>query len=198
MASCRSQAAYLATCDVIDWQHPAVHQQAQALKQTLSGVAHDEAVARACFEFVRDEIAHSFDAQSGSATCSASDVLAHRTGFCYAKSHLLAALLRANGIPAALCYQRLRLDDDGAFCLHGLNAIYLPEHGWFRVDARGNKPGVNAQFNPKQEQLAFAIEHEGELDFPERHVTPRAEVVEVLTHSKDFSEVVRHLPDALA
>lgn len=126
---CSSEAAYLATCDVIDWQHPNVHKQAQALKQTLTDECHDEAVARACFEFVRDEIAHSFDAQSGPATRSASDVLAHRTGFCYAKSHLLAALLRANGIPAALCYQRLRLDDDGTFCLHGLNAIYLPAHG---------------------------------------------------------------------
>ncbi|MBI2949982.1 MAG: hypothetical protein HYY23_20300 [Verrucomicrobia bacterium] len=44
----------------------------------------------------------------------------HRAGFCYAKSHLLAALLRARGIPAALCYQRLAFDAAGsAFCLHG-------------------------------------------------------------------------------
>ena len=82
-------------------------------------------------------------------TCRASDVLAARTGFCYAKSHLLAALLRANGIPAALCYQRLSIDGQGPpFCLHGLNAVHLPEHGWYRIDARGNKPGVDAQFTP--------------------------------------------------
>jgi len=33
-------------------------------------------------------------------TCKASDVLIYGTGYCYAKSHLLAALLRANAIPA--------------------------------------------------------------------------------------------------
>ena len=49
---------------------------------------------------------------------------------CYAKSHLLAGLLRANGIPAAFVYQRLRLNDDGPlFCLHGLNGAYLPDIG---------------------------------------------------------------------
>jgi len=38
-------------------------------------------------------------------TCSASEVLREGTGICFAKSHLLAALLRAVGIPAGLCYQ---------------------------------------------------------------------------------------------
>ena len=39
------------------------------------------------------------------------------------------------------------------YCLHGLNWIYLKEFGWYRVDARGNKEGVNAQFNPLYEKL---------------------------------------------
>ena len=55
------------------------------------------------------------------------------------KSHLLAALLRANGIPAGFCYQRLSIDDIGPpFSLHGFNAVWLQEYGWYRVDARGN------------------------------------------------------------
>jgi transglutaminase-like putative cysteine protease len=62
-------------------------------------------------------------------TCSASEALAAGTGYCFAKSHLLAAVLRANGIPAALCYQRLALDESAEesqrrFSLHGLNAVY--------------------------------------------------------------------------
>lgn len=70
-------------------------------------------------------------------------MLRHRTGFCYAKSHLLAALLRANGIAAGLCYQRLSVNGGGTpYCLHGLNAVFLKDFGWYRVDARGNKPGI--------------------------------------------------------
>ena len=44
-------------------------------------------------------------------TWRASDVLEQRTGICYAKAHALAALLRAEDIPTALCYQRLAHDD---------------------------------------------------------------------------------------
>jgi transglutaminase-like putative cysteine protease len=88
-------------------------------------------------------------------TCRASEVLQHKTGYCFAKSHLLAALLRANQIPVGFCYQRLSIDDNGApYSLHGFNAVYFPEVGWYRVDARGNKEGVTAQFTPPQEQLA--------------------------------------------
>nr|WP_320193052.1 transglutaminase family protein [uncultured Desulfobacter sp.] len=67
-------------------------------------------------------------------------VLKYKTGYCYAKSHLLAALLRACNIPAGLCYQRLTIANNKApFCLHGLNAVYLQRHGWYRIDSRGNK-----------------------------------------------------------
>lgn len=35
-------------------------------------------------------------------------------GICFAKSHLLAALLRCKSIPAGFCYQKLILDDETA------------------------------------------------------------------------------------
>jgi transglutaminase-like putative cysteine protease len=90
-------------------------------------------------------------------------VLEHGTGLCYAKSHLLAAVLRANGIPAGFCYQRLSRDEPGApYCLHGLNSVYLPAYGWCPIDARGNKSGVDAQFGPPERRLAFAIQFPGE------------------------------------
>ncbi|WP_293205850.1 MULTISPECIES: transglutaminase family protein [unclassified Microcoleus] len=147
---------YLKVSEFIDWQHPKIM---ECAKQIASGHETPTAIAKACFEWVRDEIRHSYDYQMSPVTCRASDVLQHKTGYCYAKSHLLAALLRANDIPAGLCYQRLSIDDRGApYCLHGFNAIHLPEVGWYRVDARGNKEGVNAQFTPPQEQLAFKIQ----------------------------------------
>jgi len=97
-------------------------------------------------------------------TCKASDVLAYGTGYFYAKSHLLAALLRANSIPAGLCYQRLSIFENGPpYSLHGLNAIYLKNIGWYRADARGNKEGVDAQFTPPREKLAFPITESNDL-----------------------------------
>ncbi|MGF1536669.1 MAG: transglutaminase family protein, partial [Elainellaceae cyanobacterium] len=154
---------YLESSEVIDWRHPAILAQAREL--AASGTT-TEAIAKACFEWVRDEIHHSVDYQQNPVTCRASDVLAHGTGYCYAKSHLLAALLRANGIPAGLCYQRLSVNDQGApYCLHGLNAVQIPG-GWYRIDARGNRPEINAQFDPPHERLAFQLQFPEEADFP--------------------------------
>lgn len=39
-------------------------------------------VARACFQFVRDEIKHSWDYKLNPVTCRASEVLQYGTGFC--------------------------------------------------------------------------------------------------------------------
>ena len=184
---------YLASSEYIDWEHTAVGEQAKILSQ---GLQTQEQIAKACFEYVRDEVKHSNDYQLNPVTCKASEVLKHKTGYCYAKSHLLAALLRANGIPAGLCYQRLTIDDgQPPFCLHGLNAVYLPKFGWYRIDARGNKAGVDAQFTPPAERLAFPVKLEGERDFPDIYPEPLAEVVSVLTHSSSYDEVANRLPD---
>jgi transglutaminase-like putative cysteine protease len=129
-------------------------------------------------------------------TCKASDVLQHKTGYCFAKSHLLAALLRANRIPAGFCYQRLSIDDNGApYSLHGFNAIHLTEVGWYRVDARGNKEGVNAQFTPPQEQLAFKIQFSEEADFPAILTEPLQIIVEALQAQNTWDDMLCHLPD---
>lgn len=184
---------YLAPSEYIDWQSEGVLSQARKL-------ARDKAtkvdVARACFEFVRDEIKHSGDHELNPVTCKASDVLEHGTGFCYAKSHLLAALLRANDIPAGLCYQRLTIENDSPpFCLHGLNAGSLESYGWYRLDARGNKEGVRTDFTPPVEKLAYSVVCEGEADLPEIWSEPLGAVVRVLETSRTYLDVVENLPD---
>ncbi len=119
-----------------------------------------------------------------------------RSGYCYAKSHLLAALLRANGIPAGLCYQRLSRDGQGApYALHGLNATRLPGFGWYRIDPRGNRKGVNAQFAPPVEHLAFAVSLPGEADLPEIFADPLPVVVEALRTHKTTDALWENLPD---
>jgi transglutaminase-like putative cysteine protease len=187
------QAAYLKACTVMDFGHPEVLNTARRLRATNTNPTQ---TAQSCFEFVRDEIDHSWDARRGPVTLCASEVLLHRSGFCYAKSHLLAALLRANSIPAGLCYQRLSVNGAGApYCLHGLNALWLEEFGWFRVDARGNKPGVAAQFAPPAEHLAFPITAANECDFPMVFAQPHPAIITALTQHPDIASLYAGLPD---
>jgi transglutaminase-like putative cysteine protease len=182
--------AYLRATDVIDWHDAAV--------ETLAGeLAADTSLetAKRCFEWVRDNIHHSWDYQQNPVTWRASDVLREGTGYCYAKSHLLAALLRANDIPAGFCYQRLTAYSDDQYSLHGLNAVYLPEFGWYRVDARGNKPGVDAQFRPPIEQTAFRIDAPGEANFGAILAEPLPMVVEALQTYSTWDALAENLPD---
>ncbi|MDO9323524.1 MAG: transglutaminase family protein [Methanoregula sp.] len=183
---------FLVSSRIIDYFHPAVREKAREL---AAGQTGEVAIAERSFLFVRDEIRHSGDLRENPVTLCASEVLEHRTGFCYAKSHLLAALLRANNIPAGLCYQRLAYHEyNRPFCLHGLNAVYLREYGWYRIDPRGNKPGVDARFSPPVECLAYGPGEPGEADLPGIYAEPFPEVVAVLTHCRDYNEVLRNLP----
>ncbi|MCC3418896.1 MAG: transglutaminase family protein [Microcoleus sp. PH2017_01_SCD_O_A] len=184
---------YLAATDIIDRDHPAI----LALANKIASQHHtSEAIAQSSFEWVRDEIRHSYDYQMNPVTCRASDVLKHKTGYCFAKSHLLAALLRANNIPAGFCYQRLSFDDKGApYTLHGFNAVYLPKVGWYRIDARGNRDNVNAQFTPPQEQLAFKIQFPEEADFQTILSEPLRVVVEALQNHITWDKLLLNLPD---
>lgn len=184
---------YQTASDYIDWQHPQI---AAKARQLATGTKDPVEIARRCFEFVRDEIRHSWDYRQNPVTCRASEVLVHGTGYCYAKSHLLAALLRANGIPAGLCYQRLSRGDAGPpYCLHGLNAVWLEPYGWYRIDARGNKPGVEAQFCPPVERLAFPLHDRNETDFAEIYAEPLPVVIRLLTDCATVAEVYANLPD---
>ena len=113
---------FLESTDVIDWQHNSIRELAEQLAHESW---NEEGLIQNSFEWVRDNIQHCIDFDRDEITCVASDVLRVGTGFCYAKSHLLAALLRANGIPAGFCYQRLRMDDETSpLCIHGLNAVF--------------------------------------------------------------------------
>ena len=184
---------FLRSTDVIDWHHPAVRARGESLR---AGAADADAVVRRCFEWVRDQIRHTTDFALEVVTCAASDVLQQGSGYCYAKSHLLAALLRANGIPAGFCYQRLSLDDAGdRFCLHGFNAVLLPGAGWYRLDPRGNRAGIDARFAPPIECLAFRTTLPGEIDSPDIWSDPLPAVVGALRAYSHASVLAQHLPD---
>ena len=126
---------FLESTDVVDWKHPDV----LSLAGNLADRARSpEQIAKRCFVWVRDEIKHSRDFGLTPVPCSASEVIECGSGYCYAKSHLLAALLRANGIPVGFCYQRLSRDEGCApYCLHGLNAVFLKNSGGIELIREG-------------------------------------------------------------
>ncbi|MDB4526937.1 transglutaminase-like domain-containing protein [bacterium] len=107
----------LRSSSVIYWHCPYIRSRAELLGRDRSGV--DE-VVRTCFEWVRDKIGHSGDKRLPGGACSASQVLAAGNGWCFARIHLLAALLRFHEIPSGVRYQRLSFDaPGGAHTLHG-------------------------------------------------------------------------------
>lgn len=181
---------FLRATAVVDWEHAGVRVLARELSRGGD-------VVRVCFEWVRDQVPHTVDAGLDPVTCAASEVLRERTGFCYAKSHLLAALLRANGVPTGFVYQRLALGGrDGAFCLHGLNAVQLPGFGWHRVDARGNRHDLRADFDPPREVLPYASERPGERLFAGIWADPVPLVVEALRSHRTRAALEADLPDS--
>ena len=154
------------------------------------------------YHYVRDEIKHSWDIQDKRITAKASQVLHEKVGICWAKSNLLAALLRAKDIPAGICYQRLTLGDtpDTGYCIHALNAVYLKTiDKWIRLDARGNKKGVNAEFSITIEKLAFPVRPEyGEIDYEKIYDEPAPITMQTLEESTDAIYMYLHaLPERL-
>lgn len=189
---------YLKHDDVIDFENEAIAKLADELFQKADSEID---FIKAAYEFVRDKISHSADINEDAVTCAASEVLKVGHGICFAKSHLLAALLRAKSVPAGFCYQKLILDDKTAPILiyHGLNGVYINDRKkWIRLDARGNKTGVNAQFSLETERLAFTVRPElGEEDGFVIYPSPDAKVVERLRNAKTRTELWGNLPEEL-
>ncbi|MHB0958908.1 MAG: transglutaminase-like domain-containing protein [Pirellulaceae bacterium] len=188
---------YLDDTDILDWRTPEVRVLADVLVARESSEVDK---AKRLYEWVRDEIPHSGDASHETVTCRASEVLRHRTGICYAKAHLLSAMLRSVGIPCGLCYQLLRDEPTSErLVVHGLNGIYLESLGrWVRVDPRGNKPGVNAQFSWEHEQLAFVVNPAlGEFTCETVFARPLPVIVQCLTSHENVTELLANLPSSI-
>lgn len=189
---------YLKEDEVIDYKNEFIVEQANTLFEKAN---NELEYIKIVYEFVRDKISHSADINEDIITCTASEVLKAGHGICFAKSHLLAALLRCKSIPTGFCYQKLVLDDETAPVLvyHGLNGVYIKEFKkWIRLDARGNKDGVNAQFSIETEQLAFPIRQEmGEVDGFVVYSEPDEKILEKLRQNKTRTELLNNLPTEL-
>lgn len=188
---------YLEDTIIIDWQTPPVWEKAREL---VAACSSEEECARTLFEWVRDEIPHSDDIETDSVTCRASSVLKEGTGLCFAKSHLLAAFLRATGIPAGFGYQRLRRDTPGSgYSLHGFVCAYLAQHDrWIVLDARGNNERVHAEFDIDEPSFAYQPDSaEGEETIEIIFTRPRRNLVDLLEGNHSLEKLRPHIPGEL-
>lgn len=190
--------AFLASSSIVDLEAPNIQEKIEEIRFMSKSAEHQAKIA---FEFVRDEIGHSFDLDSDVITIAASKVLELKEGICFAKAHLLAALLRGLGIPVGFCYQRVTRKGtvESGFALHGLNAVYLPSRErWFRLDPRGNREGINSQFSIDHEQLAYKIRPDiGEIDYPYVFADPLSEVMASMKNSVNCHELFVKRPDTI-
>ena len=189
---------YLKPTVEIDFENPLV--QLEISKLSNPELRENELVKKV-FEYVRDVYPHPLDMAGPlprRISCKASDVIHNGHGLCYAKSHLMAAILRGMGIPTGFCYQKLIFSEtDPKPVLHAINAVYLSEAGkWIRLDARGNKPGVDAQFSLNSDKLAFSVRPElGEEDGITIYPEPSKNVIAAMRMSESLEYLVKNLPE---
>lgn len=182
---------YLSETECIDYNNSNIQEKVKELK--LNSDSQLKYIENA-YKFVRDEISHSWDIKSEVVSRKASEVLINRTGICWTKSSLLAALLRANGIPSGFSYQFLTRADDNAdegYIIHVLNTVFISElNKWIRLDARGNKESVHADFCLDEEKLAFSIRSElGEVDYRDNNPDLDDRLIKILKESKNILEI---------
>ena len=185
-------------CETPHINFSAANIQAKAA-ELFNGVSEDVQKAQIAYEFVRDKIPHSFDIGAKIVTAKASDVLKYNTGICHAKANLLAALLRSQEIPVGFCFQHLTLmdDDSTGYCVHCYNAVWLNEQ-WVKLDARGNKPGVNAQFSLGTPILAYPCRPQyDEYFWRGIYANPHAETMSMLEQAVTLDDVIKNIPDKI-
>ncbi|QGU04725.1 transglutaminase-like domain-containing protein [Corynebacterium comes] len=179
-------AEFLSPTTFIDADHPDII----ALAAALAGDTPAETV-RNIFVFVRDRITHPADTGGTHVAVSASDALRTREGLSYAQAHLLVALYRAAGIPAALRYQQVQAAS-GALVLRGVATVWAPglsgTGGFLLVDPRypENHPRHSGNFWQTR-----ALQPPFERNLPMIHTDVAPAVAGILTRATDAQSLLR-------
>ena len=179
----------------VDYHHPSVLACACRL---WAPDQSEKRVLQATFEFVRDEIRHSFDAGLTDRPFRASEVLQAGHGICFAKANLFAALLRSNGIAVGFAYQSLVFDSkvSDEQTLHGFNVVYLKgQQRWCLLDARGDNEMLQTPFVYGDDCLAFDVDsNKGEQIYLQRYVEPVPAVCASFSLGKSWTDPLSQLP----
>ena len=176
----------------IDFHHSAIRKKAAKL---ATDCCSEEVVTCPCFEFVRNSIKHSWDFKMIPVTYRALGVLLHGAGYCYTKSHLLAALPRANGIPAASATGDFRLvrAERRIVCMDSMPYFCGTMAGTVLMTRQ--QAGNLRAFSSPVEQLAFRTIVREERDFAEIRPIPLPSVIRALSIHDTVEQVSRNLPD---
>ena len=185
---------FLSPTTLIDSDHPDII----AFAAALGGDTPAETV-RDIFVYVRDRITHPADTGGTLLAASASETLKAREGVCYAQAHLLVALYRAAGIPAALRYQQVE-SATGGLVLHGVAIVWAPDisetGGFLLVDPRypENHPRHSGDF-----WRTRALQPPFERNLPMIHTDVAPGVAKALRQAADAQELLRTgLPGAVS
>ena len=181
---------YLVQTKSIDYLNPHIQEKVQELKESS---CDDLDYIKKSYIFVRDEIPHSWDIQTNMVSRTASETLINKTGICWMKSCLLAALLRANGIPSGISYQLLTIveDDTLGHIVHALNTVYIVDSNkWIRLDARGNVGNGGDELSLEKDCLAFSPRSEfGEIDYNDNNPDLDERLVKKLEETENLVEM---------
>jgi len=168
----------------------------RAKSEELASRADNEAErAKAIFDWVRDHIPHSKDVGDERVTCTSIEAFSAGTGICFPKAHLLASMMRHIGIPCGFCYQVFvnpLNPTKESLALHGLNAIRIQHtDSWHRIDPRGNRDDIHAEFSLDEESLAFP-----EMAFLDSSIyaSPIDDVVTSLKNAQSIEQLWPVLP----
>lgn len=142
MTIARDPADFLGATDVIDSDSTTI----RLLADDIAGDAVDEpSKVKAIFDWVRDEIRYDMGPVLVDRMDWTASVTAHRGyGFCQQKAVLLAALLRARGIPAGIAIESLLDHKIPPHFAEYMGGQEIPVHGyttvfvdglWQRIDA---------------------------------------------------------------
>ena len=179
---------YLTETSSIDYMNSHIQEKGCELKNHSSD---DADYIKRCYFFVKDEIPYSWDIGTNIVSKTASEALINKTGICWAKSCLLAALLRANGIPSGISYQLLTIaeDDSQGHIVHALNTVFNGDK-WIRIDARGNTGNDDEEFSLDEDQLAFQVREEfGEIDYKDNNPDLDERLVNALAQTDNLFEI---------
>jgi dihydrofolate reductase len=191
--------SYLSETEIFNFSNELVQQLVKTLKNDTKT---EKEYIYECFTYVRNQIHHSADHLSKAVTAAASEVLEFGEGICYAKSHLLCALLRADNIPCGLSYQLLRLvesDIDSPLIVHGIIAYYHSEkNSWILLDPRGNKHNYNEKIDTEANYFEFDVNiNLNEKTIPYIFSDPDSNVLNALQCHTNAISLMENLPNTL-
>ncbi|MBR0580725.1 transglutaminase, partial [Bacillus altitudinis A23-8] len=81
-----------------------------------------------------------------------------------------------------------------------LNAVFFHSlNKWIRLNSRGSKTDIDAQFSLEHERLAFPIQQEfDEVDYPLIYVRPHPKTMGILKEHTNAIEMYKHhLPEKI-